>query len=314
MDLLLKCLQEDGRGYEKLTTMKKIEFQLFIFFLGIANEQFKWEGLPKEIKPYNLEKILNLYGQAVFFKFGDDYLVCSCANTSLLNIYGEPVEVQPIALNGISFDRVYVSSSIDANKKVVAKNGVRIRNNLTCTPTYFLLKPFIDKMCFIWESMGINAGLSRVKYLLHTNKQLANAMKSELKKLVGGSECIPVVNEKVNIMKEIEKLDFNIPYEPDKYWEDFDKTFQFALQLCGITTNVSNGKKERLIVSEVESNDELTTLAEDTRLTFRKQGCDEIKELFGLGISVDNKVEEVKPTSPTEKNPNKDKTTEPQDK
>lgn len=314
MDLLLKCLQEDGRGYEKLTTMKKIEFQLFIFFLGIANEQFKWEGLPKEIKPYNLEKILNLYGQAVFFKFGDDYLVCSCANTSLLNIYGEPVEVLPIALNGISFERVNVSSSIDANKKVVVKNAVRIRNNLTCTPTYFLLKPFIDKMCFIWESMGINAGLSRVKYLLHANKQLASAMKNELKKLVGGSECIPVVNEKVNVMKEIEKLDFNIPYEPDKYWEDFDKTFQFALQLCGITTNVSNGKKERLIVSEVESNDELTTLAEDTRLTFRKQACDEINELFSLGISVDNKVEEVKPTSPTDDVPNKDKTTEPQDK
>ena len=297
-DLLFQCLVEGGRGYEKLTNMKKIEYQLFVFFLDITNTQFKWEGLPKEIKPYNLEKILNLYGQAVFFKYGEDYLVCSCANTSLLNIYGEPVKVLPIALNGISFDQVNVSSTINADKQVEPKNAVRIRNNLTSTPTYFMLKPFIDKLCFIWESMGINAGLSRVKYLLHTNKQLASAMKTELKKLVGGSECIPVVNEKVNIMKEIEKLDFNIPYEPDKYWEDFDKTFQFALQLCGITTNVSSGKKERLIVSEVESNDELTTLAEDTRLEFRKQGCEEIKELFGLDISVENKVEDVKPTQP----------------
>ena len=297
-DLLFQCLVEGGRGYEKLTNMKKIEYQLFVFFLDITNTQFKWEGLPKEIKPYNLEKILNLYGQAVFFKYGEDYLVCSCANTSLLNIYGEPVKVLPIALNGISFDQVNVRSTINADKQVEPKNAVRIRNNLTSTPTYFMLKPFIDKLCFIWESMGINAGLSRVKYLLHTNKQLASAMKTELKKLVGGSECIPVVNEKVNIMKEIEKLDFNIPYEPDKYWEDFDKTFQFALQLCGITTNVSSGKKERLIVSEVESNDELTTLAEDTRLEFRKQGCEEIKELFGLDISVENKVEDVKPTQP----------------
>lgn len=297
-DLLFQCLVEGGRGYEKLTTMKKIEYQLFVFFLDITNTQFKWEGLPKEIKPYNLEKILNLYGQAVFFKYGEDYLVCSCANTSLLNIYGEPVKVLPIALNGISFDQVNVSSVINADKQVEVKNAVRIRNNLTSTPTYFMLKPFIDKLCFIWESMGINAGLSRVKYLLHANKQLASSMKTELKKLVGGSECIPVVNEKLNAMKEIEKLDFNIPYEPDKYWEDFDKTFQFALQLCGITTNVSSGKKERLIVSEVESNDELTTLAEDTRLEFRKQGCEEIKELFGLDISVENKVEDVKPTQP----------------
>ena len=307
-DLLLKCLIENGRGYEKLTTMKKIEFQMFVLFMGICNTQFKWTGLPKEIKAYNLEKILNFYGQAVFFKFGEDYLVCTCANTSLLNIYGEPVEVLPIALNGITFDRVHVSNSIDANKNIIVKNGVRIRNNLTCTPTYFMLKPFIEKLCFIWESMGINAGLSRVKYLLHANKQLASAMKTELKKLVGGSECIPVVNEKVNVMKEIEKLDFNIPYEHDKYWEDFDKTFYFACEMCGITTNISNNKKERLIVSEVESNDELTTLCEDTRLEFRKEGCEEIKELFGLSLSCENKVEKVKPTSPTDAN--KQKTTD----
>lgn len=313
-DILLNCLIQDGRGYEKLSKMKKIEFQMFVLFMALTNTQFKWEGLPKEIKPYNLEKILNLYGQGVFFKYGEDYLVCSCANTSLLNIYGEPVEVLPIALNGISFDRVNVSSSIDANKKVVVKNAVRIRNNLTSTPTYFMLKPFIDKLCFIWESMGINAGLSRVKYLLHSNKQLASAMKTELKKLVGGSECIPVVNEKVNVMKEIEKLDFNIPYEPDKYWEDFDKTFHFMCEMCGITTNISNGKKERLIVSEVESNDELTTLLEDTRLEFRQQACEEINELFKLNVSVKNKVEEVKPTSPTETNPNKDNSSKPQDK
>ena len=213
----------------------------------------------------------------------------------------------------MTFDVVNVSSVINYNGTISPKNAVRIRNNLTCTPTYFMLKPFIEKMCFIWESMGINAGLSRVKYLLHTNKQLAGAMKTELKKLVGGSECIPVVNEKVNIMKEIEKLDFNIPYEPDKYWQDFDKTFQFALQICGITTNVSSGKKERLIVSEVESNDELTTLAEDTRLEFRKQGCEEIKELFGQSWSVENKVEEVKPTQPQEQ-PMNDKEDKPQEK
>lgn len=309
-DLLLQCLIEGGRGYEKLTTMKKIEFQLFVFFMAITNSQFKWSGLPKEIKPYNLEKILNLYGQAVLFKFGDDYLVCSCANTSLLDIYGEPVEVLPIALNGLTFERVNVSTIIDTDKKVRPKNAIRIRNNLTCTPTYFMLKPFIEKLCFIWESMGINAGLSRVKYLIHANKQVATPIKNEIKKLVGGSECIPVVNEKTNILKEIEKLDFNIPYEPDKYWEDFDKTFQFALQLCGITTNVSSGKKERLIVSEVESNDELTTLAEDTRLEFRKQACEEIKELFGINVQVENKVEDVKPTQPQD---NKQEPNEPKE-
>ena len=109
---------------------------------------------------------------------------------------------------------------------------------------------------------------------------------------------IPVVSEKTNILKEIEKLDFNIEYEPDKYWEDFDKCFATLCQWLGITTNLSQNKKERLIVSEVESNDELTTISEDARLSFRKLGCEQAKELFGLDISCENKVPDVKATQP----------------
>ena len=109
---------------------------------------------------------------------------------------------------------------------------------------------------------------------------------------------IPVVSEKTNILKEIEKLDFNVEYVPEKYWEDFDKTFATICQWLGITTNLSQNKKERLIVSEVESNDELTTISEDARLSFRKFGCEQAKELFGLDITCENKVPDVKTKQP----------------
>ena len=109
---------------------------------------------------------------------------------------------------------------------------------------------------------------------------------------------MPVISEKTNVLNEIEKLDFNIEYEPDKYWEDFDKCFATICQWLGITTNLSQNKKERLIVSEVESNDELTTISEDARLSFRKLGCEQANELFGLNISCENKVPDVKATQP----------------
>ena len=101
-------------------------------------------------------------------------------------------------------------------------------------------------------------------------------------------------------MKELEKLDFNVEYQPSVYWEDFDKTISTICQLLGITTNVSQGKKERLIVSEVESNDELTTICEDTRLAYRLQACDEIKELWGVDWTCENKQPDIKPTNPNE--------------
>ena len=299
LELFLQLLNGNHSGSKKLDAMQSIEMQLWVFVMAIALEQFKWEGLPKEIKPYNLEKVLNLYGQAVIFKYGDSYVVTSCTNSNRLNIYAEPCEVVPIAMNGMSFDRVYVNTTIDG-EGLKEKNAVLIRNNWTSTPTYFLLKPFIEHLVFIWQSKGINAGLSRLKAVLHSNKALSSTLKTQIKNVIGSQELIPVISDKTNVLKEIEKIDFNVEYTPDVYWEDFDKTLSTICQLLGVTTNVSQGKKERLIVSEVESNDELTTIAEDTRLTYRKQACEEIKELFGLDVSVENKQPDIKPTNPNE--------------
>lgn len=296
-DLIFNYLTT-GNDYEKLDKMQRIQVQLFIYIFGIINQQFKWEGLPPELKSYNVEKVLNMYGQGVLFKYEGQYAFCNAVNSSFLNIYGEPVKVQPIAINGMSFDVVNVNTNIDDKGEIVLKDAVLIKNNLTSTPTYAMLKPFVEHLAFIWESKGINAGLSRVKALIHANKNNASFIKKELKSIIGSASAIPVVSEKTNILKEIEKFDFNIEYTPDKYWEDFDKTFATICGWLGITTNLSQNKKERLIVSEVESNDELTTISEDTRLDFRKMGCEEIKELFGLDVTCENKLPDVKATQP----------------
>ena len=284
--------------YERLDRRQQIEVQLFIYIFGVINEQFEWKGLPDNIKPYNVEKVLNLYGQGVLFKYKDMFAFCNAVNSASLNIYGEPVQVQPIAINGMSFDRVNVSGNIDNAGNIREQDAVLIKNNLTSTPTYAMIKPLVEEIAFIWESKGINAGLSRVKALIHANKNNASVIKQQLKSIIGSSSMIPVVSEKTNILNEIQKLDFNVDYEPDKYWEDFDKAFATLWQWLGITTNLSQNKKERLIVSEVESNDELTTISEDARLSFRKLGCEMSKELFGLDMSCENKVPQVKATQP----------------
>lgn len=302
-DLIFDCLLYNGRDYAKLDKMQKIQIQLFIYIFGVINEQFKWEGLPDNIKPYNVEKVLNLYGQGVLFKYNGMYAFCNAVNSADLNIYGEPVQVQPIAINGMSFNRVNVGTNITIKGKdtiINKQDAVLIKNNLTSTPTYAMIKPLVEELAFIWESKGINAGLSRVKALVHANKQNASAIKTQLKSIIGSSTMIPVVSEKVNILKEIEKVDFNVEYTPDKYWEDFDKCFATLWQWLGITTNLSQDKKERLIVSEVESNDELTTISEDSRLSFRKLGCEQANELFGLSMSCENKLPDVKATQPTD--------------
>lgn len=294
-------------NYNKVDTMNAIEVQLITLFMSIAIHRYKWQGLPEEILPYNLEKIINFYGQAVVFKIeSGKYVVASATNQGNLDIYGEPVSVIPIAVNGYNFERVNVSNTIDNTGNVVTPNAVLIKNNLNSVPTFFLLKPIIERLCFIWESLGINECLSRVKAILHANKDIAGVMKSEINKILGSKTSIPIVSEKVNVLKEIEKVDFNVRYEPSEYWQDFDNTFALACQVTGITTNLNNHKKERLLTGEIESNDELTTIVEDTNLEFRKIACEKINKMFGVKWQVDNKIPQAKMTKPDDNKSNLD--------
>lgn len=300
-DLYFDIIKNDGAGYNKLGDMNKITFQMLLLFLTIATERYEWKGLPKEIKQWNLEKILNLYGQAVFFKVGEKYIVTQAVNSSLLNVYGEPTRVQPIALNGTSFPekQVYEDVIKNGDKYEIAKrDGVLIKNNMYSMPTYFLIKPLVERLCFIWESAGINAGLSRVLALVHCNKDVAGVVKSEIGKIMGGTRNgLAIIGDKSNVLEKIEKLDLKIEYTPDKFWQDFDNTFNLICEVVGITTDMNKAKKERVLTAQVESNDELTSVVGKGYLGFRKLACEDIRDVFGLDITV-NEYKDIKSTKP----------------
>ena len=302
-DLIFDCLRYEGKGYNKLSSMNKIQFQMFFLFLSIATSRFKWKGLPDSIKPYQLEKIINFYGQAVVFKIGDETLACSFVNSGDLDIYGESMKGKPIGINGVSFPELYVKRTmvnLSGKVQVREQEGVLIRNNIYSVPTYALIKPYVEKLCFIWESMGINAGLSRVVALIHANKDLSGTMRAEIGKILGNTPSgIAIVNDKTNALEKIEKLDFKVEYQPDKYWTDFDNTFNKICELVGITCDMNKNKKERVVVAQVESNDELTTVVEDSYLDFRRLGAEEMNKLWNLNVSVENK-NEIKVTNPNE--------------
>lgn len=315
-DLIFQCLCQDGNGFERLKGMNTIKMQMFMLFLSLSTHRFKWNGLPKELPAWCLEKVVNLYGQGVVFKVGDEYVCTSAVNSSMLNVYGEPCQVQPVAINGVSFPVKTVKKTMFVTGEVIKtqeQDAVLIKNNIYSIPTYALIKPYVEKLCFIWESMGINAGLSRIVALIHCNKDLSGAIKSEIGKIMGGTRNgLAIVNEKSNVLDKIEKLDLKVEYTPDKFWLDFDNTFNKICELIGITTDMNKAKKERVVVAQVESNDELTTIVEDSYLEHRKIACDEMKELFGLNVTVENKVGSEKVTNPNDGS-KPDKNTPPQE-
>lgn len=282
----LTTKKKGKRSRLQLVHMNSIETQLFMLFLQIANQQFQYENLPDGLESYIIEKGLFFYGQMVFFKKNGVPLWLPCANNGGLNLYSQPVVVTPYGMSGYSFNSVYVRDdyalpSLELRNK---RNAVITKNNELSLSTYALIKPFVEKLAYIWESMGINNSLSRVKYLIKANKDLAPAIQTQIYNILGNNSPIQVINDKKNLMGDLEKMDFDVSYTPKDFWYDFDKTFNFILTLLGVDNNSESEKKERMVVSEVHSNDMLINLSLETRYHFRRESIKDINKLFGYDI------------------------------
>jgi len=93
-------------------------------------------------------------------------------------------------------------------------------------------------------------------------------------------------------MKNIDVLDFGVPYILDKLGMERDAYGNDALQAIGINV-LDFEKKERVIQDEVNANTERIKTITGTPLELRKQAVEQIDEMFGVRLSVEKRVNDV---------------------
>ena len=98
-----------------------------------------------------------------------------------------------------------------------------------------------------------------------------------------------VEKKEKNEFAELQKAVNSMPKEVLEYIvkQDIEK-FEEHFNYCGLNNNDSNNmKKERLIVDEVNANNQEIEMYLDTDFKNRKKACDEINNKFGLNITVE---------------------------
>jgi hypothetical protein len=97
----------------------------------------------------------------------------------------------------------------------------------------------------------------------------------------------------VNNIKTSDVLDTSSPFILDKLQQQKMDLKNELLTYLGINNN-NNIKKERMIVDEVNANNEYTAINLDLMFDLRERACKEINEKFGLNIKVEKReVEQV---------------------
>lgn len=237
----------------------------------IALSMYKWVGLPKTCNARFLENTLFNYGVACFVDDEEmQRLNLQVTSSGTLNVYNEPVS--------------YNAYAVGYSKFYDADNIVIVRNNPMEKSTDSTVLIYAERLARIQIAMDLNIDAQKTPVLIRCDEKTRTSLENIYNQYQGGKPVI--FGSKSLSDKPLEILKTDAPFVVDKLRDEKRAVWNEFLEFLGINTNPSDKKKERLIVSEVESNNEEIEVQSTVFYSSRKKACEDYKNLFGEEIDV----------------------------
>ncbi len=257
-----------------------INSQTYIDYLErmkkIALSMFEWVNLPDTMNARYLEICLYYKGQAALL-YDEDYgfINTQAADSGYINIYGLPTKINCFSYSYNKMRELYVPhTNLPAEEECIL-----VMNNYQRVPTASTISLYAERLADAQRAADINIKSSKTPILLLTDKNQELTLRNLYAQYDGNSPVIygdkNLLNEKPidSINTQADFIANDIRVYMREIWNDF-------LTFLGIS-NLSE-KRERLITSEADSNNELINMNMQSYLIPRKQACKEFNDKFGL--------------------------------
>lgn len=247
---------------------------LFNMFLSKTLTMFKYKGLPDSIPYEILENYLQTTGKVFIFKYADDLIALPIElNSDKVDYYNRPTTGN-VFING-------------ENKLITVnlKDGVLISND------YLQLgfTELFDKYCYLINQSELTLYIANVwkrasKIISASDDGTIQSAKEYVNKIENGDISIISTNP---IFNDLNITTDNVTSVSLSELIQYDNYFKSNLfNEIGLSSN-KDMKKERLITSEIEQNNNVIYPFVDNMIDCRKTGISKVNEMFNLNISVD---------------------------
>ena len=240
----------------------------------LATSLFTWKGLDDVAgfgASHFIEESLYRYGKACIVndaEIGIKALNVTAAGK--LNIYYLPVKVNAFSTG---YNKIYDFDDV-----------VYIMNNELQKPTQDTLRLFAQRLYETERTTDVNLQAQKTPVLIEGDKNVLLTLKNVYMQYSGN---IPVIygNKNFDVSSKLNVLRTDAPYVVDKLDVHKDKLWNDCMTFLGIN-NANTSKKERLVTSEVESNDQLINYYLNCFYKKRKEACDILNKKFGTNVEI----------------------------
>ena len=257
---------------EKAQSMNMVTFYDYYSRLRLlAITGFEWTGFDDSVNTRHLEQCLFDRGRVFFFQdpaLGQ--LVMAGTPIGEPNLYMDPIDVRATARNGQNWD-------------LKKDEYVMIRNNYDCQPTDSVIRLFATRLANAERTLDININAQRTPFIMVGEKKEIVSMKTMYRQYEGNE---PVLYAALGMNPEMLKtIPTMAPYVGDKLMIYKKNLWNEAMTFLGIN-NANTDKRERLVVPEVEANDQLVDSSATVMLAAREEAAAAISKKFGISVSV----------------------------
>lgn len=263
-------LLNDASYFDYLDRMRKI-----------ALSMFEWENLPDSMNARYLEMTLFYKGQAGML-YDKDYgfINTQATDSGYINIYGLPSRIQCYSYRYNEMRDLYIKGSGEP----IDKEAILVLNNYDRTPTATSLQLFAYRLAQAQRTADVNIMAQRTPILITTDQRQEFSMRKLYEQYDGNTPVIYADKNSGLNPDAVRAIKTDAPFIATDILQYKILIWNEFLSFLGISN--LDEKRERLISSEIDSNNELVNMNLQSYLIPRKKACEEFNQKYGTNIDV----------------------------